>query len=123
MPWWIRRWYFPPQSLTFITDWEEKIERLAPLALQEDIRFISGAPGWMTLLFEKLASLKPRSARPHRRRLPEPGADHPRRRQPQPLPQALRAMLEGSRAEMREVYPASEGFVAIADRGPQMGCG
>ena len=30
-------------------------------------------------------------------------------------------MLEGSRAEMREVYPASEGFVAIADRGPQQG--
>ncbi len=28
-------------------------------------------------------------------------------------------LLEGSHAEMREVYPASEGFVAIADRGPR----
>ena len=30
-------------------------------------------------------------------------------------------MLEGSRAEMREVYPASEGFIAIADRAPGEG--
>ena len=42
---------------------EEKIERLAPLALQEDIRFMSGAPGWMTLLFEKLTALKTGNAR------------------------------------------------------------
>ena len=28
------------------------------------------------------------------------------------------ALLEGSHAETREVYPASEGFIALADRGP-----
>ena len=30
-------------------------------------------------------------------------------------------LLEGSRAELREVYPASEAFIAIADRGPGEG--
>lgn len=120
VPWWIRRWYFPPKSLTFITDWEEKIERLAPLALQEDIRFMSGAPGWMTLLFEKLTALKGEGARigdvfPNLELITHGGVSL------NPYRKRFEAMLEGSRAEMREVYPASEGFVAIADRGPQQG--
>lgn len=120
VPWWIRRWYFPPKSLTFITDWEEKIERLAPLALQEDIRFMSGAPGWMTLLFEKLTALKGDGARigdvfPNLELITHGGVSL------NPYRKRFEAMLEGSRAEMREVYPASEGFVAIADRGPQQG--
>jgi hypothetical protein len=121
VPWWIRRWYFPPQELTFITDWEEKIERLAPLALQEDIRFISGAPGWLTLLFEKLASLKPEGQRriadifPKLELITHGGVSMA------PYRKRFEAMLQGSGAEMREVYPASEGFVAIADRGPGEG--
>ena len=48
---------FPPQSLTFITDWEEDRAPGAAGAA-EDIRLISGAPGWLTLLFE-LGPLKP----------------------------------------------------------------
>lgn len=121
VPWWIRKWYFPPQSLTFLTDWEEKIERLAPLALKEDIRFISGAPGWLTLLFEKLASLQPEGKRriadmfPNLELITHGGVSL------NPYRKRFEAMLEGSRAEMREVYPASEGFVAVADRGPQQG--
>ncbi len=120
VPWWIRRWYFPPKSLTFITDWEEKIERLAPLALREDIRFMSGAPGWMTLLLEKLAALKGEGCRikdvfPKLELITHGGVSL------NPYRKRFEAMLEGSRAEMREVYPASEGFVAIADRGPQQG--
>jgi hypothetical protein len=121
VPWWIRRWYFPPQSLTFITDWEEKIDRLAPLALREDIRFVSGAPGWLTLLFEKLGSLKPGSGGriaeifPKLELITHGGVSL------SPYRRRFQAMLEGSRAEMREVYPASEGFVAIADRGPGEG--
>ena len=120
VPWWIRRWYFPPASLTFITDWEEKIERLAPLALQEDIRLMSGAPGWMTLLLEKLTSLKPGARRiadvfPKLELITHGGVSL------NPYRKRFEALMEGSQAEMREVYPASEGFVAIADRGPQMG--
>ena len=120
VPWWIRRWYFPPKSLTFLTDWEEKMERLAPLALQEDIRFISGAPGWLTLLFEAgLADAgRPRA---HRRRFPKLELITHGGVSMAPYRKRFQAMLQGSRAETREVYPASEGFVGIADRGPGEG--
>ncbi len=120
-PWWVQRFYFPPKSLTYITDWDEKIERLAPLALEEDIRFISGAPGWLAILFEKLASLRPETlgrivdAFPNLEVMVHGGVSFA------PYRRRFERLLEGSRAELREVYPASEGFVAIADRGPQMG--
>ncbi len=120
-PWWVQRFYFPPKSLTFITDWDEKIERLAPLALAEDIRFLSGAPGWLAILFEKLASLRPETLGrivdvfPHLEIMTHGGVSFA------PYRRRFERLLEGSRAEMREVYPASEGFVAIADRGPLMG--
>jgi hypothetical protein len=120
-PWWTKWGYFPGKDLTFLTDWEEKIRRLAPAALKEDIRFISGAPGWLTVLFERMAALKPESAGrivdffPDLEILLHGGVSFA------PYAKRFEALLEGSRAERREVYPASEGFVAIADRGPGEG--
>ena len=38
-----------------------------------------------------------------------------------PYRDSMAAWLEGSHAETREVYAASEGFIAIADRGPGEG--
>jgi hypothetical protein len=120
-PWWTRWGYFPPRDLTFLTDWEEKIGRLAPRALSEDIRFISGAPGWLALMFEKMASLRPDTPGrlvdlfPDLEVLVHGGVSFA------PYRRRFDALLEGSRAELREVYPASEGFVAIADRGPGEG--
>jgi hypothetical protein len=58
-PWWSRPYHFPPRELRFITDWEEKIARMAPLSLERAIRGLSGAPGWLLVLFERLASLRP----------------------------------------------------------------
>ncbi len=121
-PTWVQPFYFPPRGeLTFLTDWEEKIERLAQAALEEDIRFISGAPGWLAILFEKLASLRPHGGNrivdifPDLEVLTHGGVSFA------PYRKRFESLLEGSRAELREVYPASEGFVAIADRGPGEG--
>jgi hypothetical protein len=120
-PLWVHRFYFPPKSMTYITDWDEKIARLAPMALAEDIRFISGAPGWLAILFEKLASLRPETLGrivdvfPDLEVMVHGGVSFA------PYRRRFEQLLEGSRAELREVYPASEGFVAIADRGPQQG--
>lgn len=120
-PLWVQRFYFPPKGLTYLTDWDDKIEKLAPLALAEDIRFISGAPGWLAILFEKLASLRPETLGrivdlfPHLEVMTHGGVSFA------PYRRRFEQLLEGSRAELREVYPASEGFIAIADRGPQQG--
>jgi len=121
LPWWIKPWTFPPPELALIADWEEKIERLIPLALGRDVRMISGVPSWLLLAFDRLAALLGKKrfrlvdAWPHMEMVVHGGVSF------EPYEGRFRELFEGSRAETREVYPASEGFVAVADRGHGQG--
>jgi hypothetical protein len=116
LPWWARPRYFPPQELALIKDWEEKIDVLARRSLDEHITMISGVPAWLLLFFNKLFELAPeargnvKEIYPHLEMLVHGGVNF------QPYRQQFEQLLHGSKAEMREVYPASEGFIAIADR-------
>lgn len=116
VPWWARPRYFPPSRLESITDWEEKIAQMAPGSLERDIRTIAGTPSWLLLFFEKLAELRPSSSRrlaafyPNLELLVHGGISFA------PYRRTFAELLEGSRAETREVYAASEGFIAVADR-------
>lgn len=116
VPWWARLRYFPPRELETIVDWEEKIARFAPASLASDIRAIGGVPSWLLLFFDKLAALRPASDRrlagiyPDLEMLVHGGVNFA------PYRSHFGRWLEGSRAETREIYPASEGFIAVADR-------
>lgn len=117
MPWWLEPYTFPPRELALIADWEEKIDILARRALEEDIRAITAMPSWLLLFFDKLAELRPDLERricsyfPNLELLIHGGVDF------RPYAGRFAELLEGSAAELREVYPASEAFVALADRG------
>jgi hypothetical protein len=117
VPYWARLRYFPPRELETIADWETKIRRLAPASLAADIRSIGGTPSWLLLFFEKLAELRPSSngrlaeCYPNLEMLVHGGVSFA------PYRHLFARWLAGSRAETREVYPASEGFIAAADRG------
>jgi hypothetical protein len=121
IPLWLRFYAFPSRRLALLADWKKKIDKLARLSLEEDIRAISGTPNWLLILFDRLAELRP-SGEPRLHNyypgielLVHGGVDF------KPYAKRFVALLEGSRAELREVYPASEAFVAIADRGPGEG--
>lgn len=110
VPRFLRPWSFPPPELALIADWDRKLEALAEATPVGRIRVLSGTPSWLLVLLERLAA---RHGRP-------------------PLP-ALELLVHGGVAwapyrdrlapwlppgcTTREVYPASEGFCAIADRG------
>ena len=117
IPMWARLRYFPPRELETIADWETKIERLAPASLAADVRAIGGTPSWLLLFFKKLAALRPaRTGRlvdfyPNLEILVHGGVNFA------PYRSLFNRWLAGSRVETREVYPASEGFIAAADRG------
>ncbi len=121
LPWWVRPRYFPPQSLALIEDWEEKIDRLTELSLQTDIRSISGTPSWLLIYFDKLASLRTDAGPelvnyfPNLELLIHGGVNFA------PYRKRFDDLLAGGHAEPREVYPASEGFIGVADRGPDDG--
>jgi hypothetical protein len=121
IPRWARAWSFPPAELALIADWEAKVERLAQAAPREDIRVISGTPSWLLVFFERVFALHPQAQRrlhgvfPNLELLVHGGVGFsPYRRQ-------FEQLLAGGHAELREVYPASEGFFAIADRAPGEG--
>jgi hypothetical protein len=109
-PWWARRYTFPPRDLALLTDWEEKVERLARACRDEDIRVISGTPSWLLIFFHRLSDDGPH-AFPNLEMLIHGGVNF------SAYQDQFMELLRGTRAELREVYPASEGFVAIADRG------
>ncbi len=113
--WWEAPWVLPPKELALTADWEAKIDRLAHLAITEDIRAISGAPNWLLLFFDKLLSLTPNqhtlvACFPQLELIIHGGIGFG------PYRERFRQLMAGGRAETREVYFASEGLMAIADR-------
>lgn len=117
VPAWARPFYFPPRHLETMADWEEKIAALAPASLTVDIRALGGTPSWLLLFLQKLAMLDPAAGRrlaafyPNLELLVHGGVSFA------PYRAAFAEWLTGTHAETREVYPASEGFIAVADRG------
>ncbi|HEY4471885.1 MAG TPA: GH3 auxin-responsive promoter family protein, partial [Stellaceae bacterium] len=117
IPSWARAFAYPPPDIARLTDWSEKMARLADAALQSDIRSIAGTPSWLLLFFDELARRYPeRSARladffPDLEVIIHGGVNFA------PYRARFAEWLDGSRAETREVYAASEGFIAGADRG------
>lgn len=117
LPWWFQGRYFPPAELALISDWEKKIDQFAALSLDQDIRLFSGVPSWMLIFIEKLSALRPNvepklvNFFPHLEMVVHGGVNFA------PYESTFRGLIDGSNVELREVYPASEGFIAVADRG------
>ncbi len=116
-PWWARPRYFPPRALETISDWEVKIDRFAEASIKADIRSISGTPSWMLLFFDRLAERHPDRAQELHRFYPDLELVIHGAVNFAPYRKRFGELLKGSRAETREVYAASEGFIAVADRG------
>jgi hypothetical protein len=121
VPWWARPRYFPPRHLALIADWEQKIALLAEASARQTITSIGGTPSWLLLFFEQLARRHPDRPRrlasywPELELLVHGGVNVA------PYRPGFARWLDGSHAETREIYAASEGFIAAADRGPEDG--
>lgn len=115
-PRWGRPFTFAPADLAGETDWSRKIAQLGQRSLARDIRLVAGTTSWLLLYFDTLAALAPGDRRlarlyPHLELVVHGGVSFT------PYRSRFEEWLEGSHAELREVYPASEGFIAMADRG------
>ncbi|HEX5282211.1 MAG TPA: GH3 auxin-responsive promoter family protein [Micropepsaceae bacterium] len=120
-PVWARRFRFPPPELALIEDWEQKIAALNTAVLDQDIRVIAGTPSWLLIFFERLFATRPnlpprlKAFFPNLELLVHGGVNFA------PYRPQFEVLLENSNAETRESYAASEGFIAVADRGPGEG--
>lgn len=110
VPWFLRRWAWPPERIALMPDWDAKLAALAAEAPVRDIRTLSGTPSWLLVLLERLAARHGMPPLPGLELLIHGGVAWA------PYRDRLAPFLPAGCAT-REVYPASEGFVAIADRG------
>jgi hypothetical protein len=109
----LRPYVFPPSAIAAELDWDRKIEDIVREAPSANIRMISGTPPWLLRLFEKQGT-GAQAVYPHLELLVHGGVNF----------DPYRARFEqflGGRAELREVYAASEGFVALQDDTPDAG--
>ena len=117
LPSWLQGRVLPSGDLANIKDWQEKIRRLAPLSIADDIRFLGGSPNWLLIFLAEVAKHAPGQTTrladwyPNLELILHGGVDF------SPYRDQFRALLEGSHAETREMYSASEGVFAYADSG------
>ncbi|MCS7084554.1 MAG: GH3 auxin-responsive promoter family protein [Bacteroidia bacterium] len=107
----------PSFAVNCIEDWEEKISAVVQETVGEDLRLISGIPPWVQMFFERLRETTGKSPIEQWPRLSvfiHGGVDFT------PYKQTFERSL-GGRVDVVEVYPASEGFIAVQDAAPQDG--
>ena len=111
----IRSRYAPGLSVAAIPKWEQRLAAAAALVAWQDIRLLSGMPSWVLLLFERVAEARRAGAQavrdlgrcwPNLRVFIHGGVAFP------PYQQLFETWM-GRPIERIEVYPASEGFVAL----------
>ena len=121
VPWWFQGRTFPLREDALESDWELKVDRLVRALDGEDIRLIGGTPSWLLIFFDQLAAYRGDSSPdlakyfPHLELMVHGGVDFT------PYRARFETLIADTHAELREVYPASEGFIAVADQGPEDG--
>lgn len=119
VPRWARGRTWPPPDRALDADWDAKIAALVAQAPRAEIRAVSGTVSWLLPYFERALAAggvdRLAALFPGLEMIAHGGVAFA------PYAPAFGRLLAGSRAETREVYPASEGFVAIQDRGPGEG--
>jgi hypothetical protein len=111
----LRGRYSPGRAVSDIGDWETRIEAVASLAARQDVRLLCGMPSWVMILFDRIARARRAAGRP----VSSMGECWPQLRVFVHGGVAFapyRALFEqwiGQGIDFVEVYPASEGFVAV----------
>ncbi|MCB9846837.1 MAG: GH3 auxin-responsive promoter family protein [Phycisphaeraceae bacterium] len=121
--WPISAAHLPGRDIALMSDWTRKIEAMARVCLDADVRFISGMPSWASVLFERMISLANEQGRrvscmrelwPGLTLFVHGGVKYA------PFEPRVRSLWSGDPRgddipQRLEVYPASEGFIAMQD--------
>ncbi len=126
--WPLSKVYTPGADVALLDHWPTKIERIATLTVDQDVRFVSGMASWSLVLFERIVEIARTQGRdvstlrdiwPKMQLFVHGGVRYA------PFDSRVRRVWSGSgdvkdsAADIPyrlEVYPASEGFIALQDR-------
>jgi len=124
LPAWVQRQlYEPGVEIAAIADWPEKLRAIAHRTLDRNITLAAGIPSWLLVLAETLRAAAAERGRsvanvaelwPRLECLVHGGVPLA------PFAARLREAF-GAQVNFHEVYPASEGFIAVQDAGADEG--
>jgi len=120
--------YLPGREIALMDHWPSKIDAMAARCLDEDVRMVSGMASWSLVLFERVLELARergldvscvREVWPNLELFVHGGVRY------DPFMPRVNEVVFGDAgidfAQRLELYPASEGFVAMQDRPGQRG--
>lgn len=113
LPWWAEIRRTPSREITLMTDWEDKIEKMALSTMHEDVYIIAGVPSWTMVLANKVLELSGkknlREVWPNLELFMHGGVGF------EPYRAAFQALIPFDDMHYVETYNASEGFFGIQD--------
>lgn len=113
LPLWVNRRQCPEKETALLSEWEEKLRKIAHESIQEDIRSISGVPSWMVVVLRSVLEITGKKTIievwPNLELLMHGGVSI------EPYRQELNNLI-GKEVNFQETYNASEGFFGIQDK-------
>lgn len=118
VPRYLRKNRLPSFATNSITDWETKVEAIVSETMHADLRLISGIPSWVQMYFERLLArtgkANVREVFPGFSLFVYGGVNYA------PYRSRMETLIGGP-VDSVELFPASEGFMAYQDQGPDEG--
>ncbi len=113
LPWWAELRRTPSKEIALMTEWEEKIERMARSTIEEDVYIIAGVPSWTMVLARKVLEITGKSnlreVWPNLELFMHGGVGF------EPYRETFRELIPFDDMHYVETYNASEGFFGIQD--------
>ena len=113
LPWWASLRRSPRFSVAAMSEWEEKLTRIAEIIAYQNIVSLSGVPSWNLILAKKILELTGkknlREVWPNLELFVHGGTSF------SPYREQFEALMPGPNMHYLEVYNASEGFFAFQD--------
>jgi hypothetical protein len=113
LPWWAEIRRTPAKEIALMSEWEEKIEKMAQNTIHDDVYILAGVPSWTMLLANRALEITGKSNLkeiwPNLELFMHGGVSF------KPYKAHFEALIPDSKMNYVETYNASEGFFGIQD--------
>ena len=118
-PYWVSYHRVPDFDTALMKEWDEKLNKIAHQAMQENITSLTGVPSWMLILLQKILELSEAKniseLWPNLELYMHGGVNF------DPYRKQFQKLIPSKKMNYLENYNASEGFFAIQDKDPSEG--
>jgi len=114
LPWWAEVRRTPAKEIALMSEWEEKIEKMARSTIEEDVYILAGVPSWTMVLANRLLEISGKTnlkeVWPNLEMFMHGGVNF------DPYRAQFKKLIPDPSMNYVETYNASEGFFGIQDQ-------